>query len=430
MGLPLAIAVIGLTLMGFNTVGIGFLPLSDIVFLVVATVLGLLLLTGKLSTLASSEARRSSPRLMVATLVLLAMATVSSMRSWHPEASIGVVLRLVYLTFLWFWILRCLSVSRQAIDWLLRAWRWGVLISCAGAVAADLGLITLGDFNAEGRQTGWFGHPNDLAGYLAVAVPLFVFAAPRSATWSKRRAELTWLVTSGFVVYALATTGSMSALAAVGIGILAGGAALLVTRRASGRRVVHPVKVMVTLIVAGVALTLLLGSDAPVIERITRYEEGDSSIQTSVGTRGTLNERVINRFDELLVAGHGLDLRAQDQLRGADAGIHNMYVKVLFEAGLIAALALLVFLIVSLQLCWKLLVNMRATDVHSDLAAIFGSCVVAITFALFQPIMFHRFFWLPFGVIQCYWTMRRNELRELAAHTPAPGLHPAPVGPR
>jgi O-antigen ligase len=406
----MGIALVGLALIGFNTIGIGFMPISDVVFFALAGLLWLRMLTGRASGLSAPWARRSSPRLLAATIVLLAFATVSTLRSWNPEASIGVVLRLTYLTLLWFWILRTLSTSRRAVSWILRGWRWGVLISCAGALAANAGLVALGTENAESRQSGWFGHPNDLAGYIAVAVPLFVLAAPRADVLARRNAALSWLVTIGVVVFALATTGSMSAFLAAAAGSLAGGAALLLTRRSEGRRAVHPLKVMATLLVAAIALTVLFSSDVPVVERFTRLEEGDSSVETSVGTRGTLNERVINQFDDLLMVGHGLDPGSQDELRGTNAGIHNMYVKVLYEAGLLAAVALIIFLVVALQLCWKLLVNLRSTDIHPDVAAVFGCAVAAITIAQFQPILFHRFFFLPFAVIQCFWTMRRAEL--------------------
>jgi O-Antigen ligase len=408
----MAVAVAGLALMAFNTIGIGFMPMSDVVFFGLAGVLWLLILTGRVSSISAPATRRSSPRLLVAAIVLLVLATVSSFQSWYPMDSTGVVLRLIYLTLLWFWILRCLSISRRAIAWLLQGWRWGVLIACAGALASNAGIVALGHENAENRQSAWSGHPNDLAGYITVAVPIFVLAAPRAVVWARRRAELRWMVTVGVVVFALATTGSMTGFVSAMAGVAAGGAALLLTRSSEARGIVHPLKVMATLVVVVIAVGALFSSDVPVIDRLTRLEEGDSSVEASVGTRGTLNERVINQFDELLVVGHGLDLAAQDELRGADAGIHNMYVKVLYEAGLIAAIALVALLVVALQMCWKLLVNMRATEIHPDIAALFGSAVAALTFALFQPMLFHRYFWLPFGLIQCVWAMRRAELRD------------------
>ncbi len=413
----MVVALIGLALIGFNTVGIGFLPISDVVFFGVAGLIWLMMLAGRVSSFSSPTARRSSPRLLAATMVLLALATVSSFRSWYPLASAGVVLRLIYLTLLWFWILRCLSVNRRAIALLMTAWRWGVMISCLGALAANAGLMELGRANPENRQTGWFGHPNDLAGYIAVAVPLFVLAAPRAARSGQRNPGIRWVITMGVVIFALATTGSMSALFAAAIGVTASGISLALTRRSAGRRMIHPLKAMGVMVIAGIALSVMFSSDVPVVERLTRFGEGDSSVSHSVDTRGELNQRVINQFDELLVVGHGLDLTAQDQLRGSGSGIHNMYVKALYEAGLIAALALLAMLLITFQQAWKLLRNTRSTSIHIDVAAVFGSAVTAVVFALFQPMMFNRYFWLPFAIIQCFWTVRRAELSAQASES-------------
>ena len=407
---PLVLAVIGLTLMGFNSIRVGFLPISDIVFFGLAALLWLLMLTGRVSRLSPPSLRGSSARLLVATIVLLALATVSSFRSWYPAESMSVVLRLGYLTILWFWIMRCISADRRAIALLMRGWRWGVLISCGAAIVANAGLVTIGRTNPENRQAGWFYHPNDLAGYIAVAIPLFVFAAPRAVTSKSRLAGVWWLATVGVSVFALSTTGSLSATLGAAAGIAASSAAFLLTRRQVAGKL-HPLKAMALATIAAIGLTVLFNSDVPVAERLTRYEEGDSEIAGSVGARGTLNERVINQFDELLLVGNGLDIRAQDDLRGTDSGIHNMYIKTLYEGGLIAALALVVMLIVVLQQAWKLLISMRDTDVHLDIVAVFGSAVAGMVFALFQPMTVQRYFWMPFAVIQCFWVVRRAELR-------------------
>lgn len=424
------IAVIGLTLMGFNSIRIiGFLPISDIVFFGLAALLWLLMLTGRVSRLSPPSLRTSSARLLVATIVLLVLASVSSLRSWYPAESMSVVLRLGYLTILWFWMMRCISVDRRAIALLIRGWRWGVLISCGAAIAANAGLLALGRSNPENRQTAWFFHPNDLAGYIAVAIPLFLFAAPRAVTATSRFANFWWLATVGVSVFALSTTGSLSATVGAAAGVAAASVALVLTRRHT-RATVHPIKAMALATIAVVGLAVLFNSDVPVAERLTRYEEGDSAVAGSVEMRGALNERVVNQFDELLLVGNGLDIKAQDDLRGSESGIHNMYVKTLYEAGFIAALALLAMLVVVLQQAWKLMINMRDTDVHLDVVAVFGSAVTGMTFALFQPMTVQRYFWMPFAVIQCFWVVRRAELRAQTRMAAGHGAGGRPATPR
>ena len=422
----MVIAVVGLTLMGFNSIRVGFAPIADLVFFGLGGVLWLLMLTDRSARLAPPDFRRSSARLLVAIIVLLSLATVSSFRSWYPGSSMSVVLRLAYLTVLWFWMLRCLSVDRRAIAMLMRAWRWGVLISCGAAIAANAGIVVLGSTNAENRQSAWFFHPNDLAGFIAVAIPLFLLDAPRSAAAGKRTAGLRWLATLGIAVFALSTTGSMSALLSAAVGVSAAGITLAITRQRAA--VIHPLKVMAVGVIAVIGLTVLFSSDVPVVERLTRYEEGDSQVAGSVGERGALNERVVHQLDDLLVLGHGLNPEAQADLRGMGSGIHNLYVKLLYEAGLIAALALIAMLVIMLQQGWRLLINMRSTDVHLDVVAVFGCAVTAMTFALFQPISTQRYFWVPFVVIQCFWTLRRTELHRQASQSQATVPDRAPTG--
>lgn len=405
----MVIALIGLTLMGFNTVRFAGVPISDIVFFGLAGLLWLMMLTGRVSRLSSPTYRRSSPRLLVATVVLLSLATVSSFQSWYPAESVLVVVRIGYLTVLWFWMLRCISVDRRAIARLMVGWRWGVLIAAVAAIVANAGLVAIGTENPENRQTAWFYHPNDLAGFIAVAVPLFILSTPRSVTQRSRRANLSWMLTLGVVVFALSTTGSMSGLLAAAAGLGVSGAAVMATRRRRGSNV-HPLKAMAVLSVALVGLVVLFSSDVPVAERLTRYGEGDSQIAHSVDSRGDLNQRAISSFDQVLVVGHGLDNQAQDVLRGGDGGIHNMYVKLLYEGGLLALLGLLAMVAVMLQQGWRLLISMRTTDAHLDLAAVYGSAAAGLVFAFFQPTTVQRYFWMPFAIIQCFWTLRRTEL--------------------
>jgi O-antigen ligase len=443
---PIYISALGIFLIGHNQVDVGTLPISDLVFFVLAGYLWLLLLTGRSSRLAPSEFRRSSPRALAASVVLVTFATISGFASWDPVDSIRVVVRLAYLTMLWFWMLRCLSLNRRALAIFLTAWRWGVITSAIAAIAANAGLIQLGIANSEDRQTAWFGHPNDLGGYLAVAVPVFILGAP--TTSNRRGATGLWrAVLLGLIVFGLSTTGSMSAFLSASVGSVAAGLAILITGpRDTGRRHTHPLKIMALTVVGAIALLMLSQTDTPVVERFTRFGEGDQYVAGSVNDRGAANQAVFGSFDDILVVGHGLDDRAQADLE-APLGVHNMYLKMLYEAGLIGATALILLLVVALQQAWRLMRASRATALHRDIAAVFGSLVAAVLFSNFQPTSIQRFYWLPIAMIQCYWTLRRTEIasgateqelnawaaapaRASGAATPSSSRAPAPAGAR
>jgi O-antigen ligase len=409
--LPINIAALGLALVGFNQVDVGTLPISDLVFFGVAGVIWLLMLTGRADRLAPSRFRRSSPRILMASVVLVLFGTISSFRSWDPGGSMSAVVRLGYLTMLWFWMLRCLSVNRRAVAVFLAAWRWGVLISAVTVILANAGLFTLGVPNAEGRQTGWFGHPNDLGGYLAISIPLFAMAAPFAATQRRRFRTLWRPVLLGVVVFGMSTAGSMSAFLGGAAGTLAAAVAFLLTGGLAGGRgrATHPLKVAGLVVLGAIGLALLVQSDTPLVQRYTRLGEGDAYVAGSVDSRAAGNEEVINNLDEVLVIGRGLDSLSQQDL-DIDIGVHNMYLKLTYEAGLIAAVALGIIILVTLHQGWRLLVNTRSTALHRDIAAVFGAVVAAVVFANFQPTSVQRFYWLPFAMIQCYWALRRAEL--------------------
>ena len=410
--LPMYIGAVGLALIGFNQVDIGTLPISDFVFFALAGALWLLMLSGRGSRLAPAEFRRSSPRILAGSMLLLVFGTISGFRSFNPPGSIGQVLRIAYLTMFWFWMLRCLSISRRTIATFLTAWRWGVLISAVAVILANVGLFHLGVENAESRQTGWFAHPNDLGGYIAVAVPIFAMGAPQALT-QRRRSGGTWrVVLLGTVVFALSTSGSMTAFLAAILGTAAAGFGVMMTGARDGRRRhVHPLKAMGLVLVAAVGVVLLFNSDAQVVQRFTRYEQGDAYVTSSVGDRGEANEVVIENFDDALVVGHGLDSLGQANLGlDLDVGVHNMYLKMLYEGGLVAATALVLIAVITLQQAWRLMVSTRSTAIHRDIAAVGGSVVTAIVFANFQPTSIQRYYWLPIAMIQCYWTLRRSEI--------------------
>jgi O-antigen ligase len=409
--LPIATAATGITLIAFNQIEIGTLPISDLVFFGLAGIIWLLMLTGRTDRFAPSRFRRSSPRLLAASIVLVLFATISSFRSWDPADSMNTVVRLGYLTMLWFWMLRCLSIDRRTIALLLRAWRWGALVTSIAVVLANAGMFKLGVPNAEGRQTGWFGHPNDLGGYLAVSIPLFVMATPVAVTERHQLRALWRPLQLGLVVFGMSTAGSMSAFLGAAAGTLATGFAFLLTNDPGGgrRRATHPLKLATLVLLALLGLVALIRTDTPLVQRVTRLGEGDSYVSGSIDSRTNGNAEVINSLDQVLVIGHGLDNFAQQDLE-IEIGVHNMYLKLTYEAGLIAAVALVLILVFTLHQAWRLLLSTRSTMIHRDICAVLGCVVAAIVFANFQPTTIQRFYWLPIAMIQCYWTLRRSEL--------------------
>jgi O-antigen ligase len=443
IGVPLALGWLGMATMGLNVVRVAGYPLSDFIFLAMAGVMILKVLVGDESGLAPARARRSSQYVLFGSIILLTAGVLSSFQSWNPEESLTVVARLGYVTLLWFWMMRAVTDSRRALNVLLSGWRAGVLLIAVVTILAETGALNIGIENAEERQTAFSTHPNNLAGYLLVGLPVLLMSLPRRPGNTRQRETVVRLVSVGMVMYAISTTGSMTGfLSAIVAIVVTVAITLLFPPVESVRRRYHPLAIMLVALVAVTGMGLLVNSDLPVVERFQRLEEGDAGVTTSANHRGRLNAAVMDRFDDWLIVGVGLD-KASVYSSGitndvAVAGsVHNMYLKVLFEAGLPALIGLMIILAATLRAAFMLVVNTRDTKLYPVAVAALASVVAGFTFAMFGPILYERYFWLPVAIVWCLWALRREELRRrqpalprLPAAGPAPlaALPPAPGG--
>lgn len=424
------LSVLGIALMGFNRWRLGPYPLSDFVFVVVASIVVLRLLTGRSRTLAPAEARRSTPLVFVGSLIMLTAGTLSSFAAWNPLGSIGVVLRLAWLTLIWFWVLRSITRTREVFDRLLWAWWIALILNAIITVTGELGITNFSAENIEGRQTGLYNHPNDLAGFLVAGLPLIVLGAPRRDSQAHGAALFWRLAAIGLICYAIATTGSMSALIGAAFGVVTSFGVLLATRDQRRRKRRHPLFFMAIGAVAGIGLVLATTSDLQVVTRITELGQGNTGVNDSVASRGVRNQYVIDRLDELLVVGIGLDRESLGKIanlpegpaRADEIGVHNMYLKVFLESGLPALVGLWLILATSLLQAWRLMINTRSDALHTTAAGLFGSLVTINIFATFQPTLYHRFYWYPVALTGVLWSLRREELKQPRA---APQLVPA-----
>jgi hypothetical protein len=404
------------TTIAFNENRIASWPISDLIFLAAAVLVALNLLTGRTANLAPAQSRKTSPLILVGSLVLLTAGTLSSLWSVEPFVSMMEVGRLAWLTLIWFWLIRAVSVDVPALNQLVTAFKVTVMI---GAMAAILDFFNLVELSPRAdipsaRESGFYGHPNGLAGLLAVGLPLFVLGVPRAMSGAHAQPVWRRLLPCVVILYALSITGSMTGFLSAAVGMVAIGVLLVLTgdKHMFRRLSRNPLAPLVFVALTGAGLVTLLQSDLPVIERFTLLNEGDRAVAGSASARPERNEIVLDRFDKLLVVGVGHDPASGELAWNlGHVGAHNMLVKLIYEAGVPAAMGLLMIIAAVMRQAWRLTLNCRRSPYHSSVIAFFAGFIAINFFAQFQPLITERYYWIMFALVGAMWGLRRQELQ-------------------
>jgi len=407
--------------MSFTTWRFGDILLSDLLFLMAAAAIVVKMLTGNDRDLATPEQRKGSPLLLVGALLLLAAGTLSSLRAWDPIDSMSVVLRFAWVTLVWFWIMRTVCRDRADLKLLLRAWKFSALATAGAAVLGQLGIAFVSTHLGD-RQVGLNGHPNHLAGHLAATFMLFLLAVPRSEEPRRRHPRLWWLLALGLTTTGMFASGSISGLIAIlGAMAVVGAVYLATTGRRMTKRRRSLLAPMIGVLVVAIGAVVLFTSDLAVVDRLNLFREGDSYVEESVGSRGERNAFVTERFDQYLVVGLGFHtgyptdtyIDPEDPAQ-RDYGVHNMHLGILYQAGLAAAIGVIVILVTAGRQL-KALLRRTDDDLYVLTLALIGCFVAVNVVSLFQPTAFDRFFWMPVALTSCLWSIRRRELRAAAS---------------
>jgi O-antigen ligase len=244
----------------------------------------------------------------------------------------------------------------------------------------------------------------------------------------------------GIITSALFASGSLTGIAAVVAAVIVMAVAYATTRTPRGARrrrsSLAPIAV-ISIVAVGV---LALGtSDLAVVQRITGFREGDTYVVESVESRGDRNALVTSQFDEFLLVGFGFthetlgvtaDVVTADNAAIRNYGVHNMHLALLYQAGLVALVGVILILVTAARQMVGLL-RRADPELYVTTLALIGSFVAVNVNAQFQPTAFDRFYWMPVALAGCLWAIRRNELRADLAERgqTARALPPATGGP-
>jgi len=423
--LPQWLAIGGMATVGFTAVRVAGSTISDYLFLAATGIIALRLLAGRRANVAPITSRRTSPTLLLGLGILTAGGLLATMlRSYDPAGSAFVLVRLWYITIIWFWVVRSVSTSFRTFERLVLAAIVGTIIHSLIGVYQDVSGANM-VYPYWGRSQGLSDHFHDLAVSIGSLLPVLVmWPASRNGGTRKQLLKIAAIL----ITFAgIGTTGAMTALGSVLIGIaVALLAPRLVGSGTGGRRsLVLPASAAVV-----VLLTIATGLvDLPVMSRLTELTEGtNAQVTGSAVGRIEMAEIAIDGAVRSPIVGVGLDnisgeaANTFNDMKSADSEqqlqIHSFYLRILFEAGIFGLLGVLLMLFVFFRQVIQLLQITRNTTLSWLPAGLLGGLVMLCVDGMFGPYLFARYFWLPMALISGLYGLVKT--RGLAGIEPLP----------
>jgi|GEM_PF-1600895 len=303
--------------------------------------------------------------------------------------------------------------DKEDVKWIVRGLLLGLLFqgilgSYQGVVGRPLGLSTLGETedidqmmigqNLAHRPRGTVGHPNCYAMYLVTVIPfgLAMMFTRVKALWKVLIAAVIFISVLG-LIFSLSRGGWIS-LVVVTCVVLA---AAIRKRRIEGRTVF-----IVTLSILFLLLTLFfIGSDT-IMSRFTSSDQG------SALSRITMAQGALAMIQDYPLTGVGLNnyslfMPGYDWAtvlgHGGPVVVHNIYLLIAAETGLIGLIGFTVFLVALLRCAWRI-ADRASNDIFWTAGVGILSALISlilhgmVDFALLWDITLFTQFWFIAGV--------------------------------
>jgi O-antigen ligase len=345
----------------------------------VVKLLGVLVIAGFLLQAIRGEQRLRLPPIAYAVGVFVLFVCVSLIFSGDPAAGTGTLLRYLLFAGLFFLILQLVNDEDELL-WVLR------VLSLSATGAAIWGLVAF--VGGAERASGPIGDPNDFGYLMATVLPLTGYLAV-----ADRRFRPLWVTAFPILLAGMLATLSRGVIVA----LVALFAWALLTRRVR----LGGLAISTTALVAVLAAAFLLFS--PLIDE--RLEQRGKSAETNVDSRAALwNGAALMAMDNPVVGVGPGQFGAQSTEYVTDnpvalenPAVHNTYLEILAENGLLALAAFMAFLVGA----WvSLSATLRRCEASGDphwvgmITAVQGSLLVAMVGALFLSEQLATPFWL------------------------------------
>lgn len=310
---------------------------------------------------------------------------VSLINSNDISESLGVLVRVVYVTVVWLWLASTVLKTYSHISIAAVLWIGSVLItSVAALVQVRWPTAIPGSTPIVGRMTGFTGHPNDLGAICATALSLVV------GLWMtiKRNLLMDFLASSVFFITfsALILSGSVGSLLAamVGLGLWA----------LQGIRAAR--KILLLAVVALIGIGYLVATDNLHIH--TSYQRIFVVFEKSDPQGGTVNTRIqtykiaLNRiFENPLV---GVGARQGGSLTSDGWAVHNYLLGAWYEAGIFGFIGLGIISLSILRMGYVCVQYARTQRERYLARGLVFAIISFLIYSLGAPGLYQRYGWI------------------------------------
>ena len=379
---------VGLATIGFLTVrpALGFTA-SDWIFFASLGLVVLVILVYGIST------PYLIPGAVTVGVLLFALGGVlSSIHAVSPSDSTLVVVRMLYLTLVWFWLGTIVLQTRSHVDTAITAWVASAALSASGAlIQFAYGDVIPGGTVAWGRMTGFTEHFNVLGGLAATA---FVPALMLAIDSSRRVTRIFGTASTVLISAGLLLSGSVGGLLAASVATMV----WLALRGVSIRIFLS----MAALFAAALVLMSSTGStESP--SPIDRITDVTSTERLQAGTGGSVYTRLEgyswawSRITEQPFVGVGLDPASGVDILGPHS-VHNLLLSPWFTAGILGVIGILLLIGAAVVTGVRVLKH-ESPRGRSSAAALLAAMVAFIQHGMGEPILYVRYGWIPAALL-------------------------------
>ncbi len=321
---------------------------------------------------------------------------ISTFEAVEPLKSFAVIVRLIVLTFLWFWLGTLLlnrleHVVRAMNLWVLTA----AICGSAAVVQVLVGDVIPGSTVLYGRATGLTTHPNDLGGLTSIAfVPALVLASRHGIRLRRRALSYLFVL---LVAAGLVLSGSVGALLAAVVATF-----VWLTFQRISLNSVLVISAVGLCVVATMGVQTMRGAPTPLqrFDKVTA--SGNTSGSGSLGDRISTYRIAVREIKEHPFVGVGLDLVSITRPSGLVSyanDVHNIVIGTWYKTGLIGLAGMFIALLAVFRTAWATMSSARSQNEEMIAVGLLSAVVAFVVFSMSEPVLYSRFGWIPAALV-------------------------------